>query len=141
MNRAPSNLQCTFASRASGSHLNIVEIPIVAQTANQSSATKLQCCGLQCAGAAETFGFFEPGRQRLVNVAFCQRTDIDGHRTIAEIALWIARTRRGAPNCGMTGQIDRIGDERSCRIGRCRRTSENCHSVGYSKRKTAATPP
>ena len=117
MNRAAFQPASHFADRAGGSHLNIIEIPIDAQTANQSSATKLQCCGFQCAGAPETFGFFEPSRQRLVNVAFCQRTDIDGHRTIAEIALWIARTRRRAPNCRMTRKIDRVGDKGSGRIG------------------------
>ncbi len=90
MNSAPSNLHRIFADRAGGSYWNIIEIPINAQTANQSSATKLQCCGFQCAGAPETFGFLDPSRQRLVNVAFCQHTDIDSHRTIAEIALWIA---------------------------------------------------
>ncbi len=124
-----------------GSYGNSIEIPINAQTANQSLATKLQCSGFHCAGAPETFSFLDPSRQRPVNVAFCQHTDIDSHRTIAEIALWIARTGWRTPNCWMTRQIDRVGYKRSGRIGRCRRTSENCHSVRYSKRKTAATPP
>jgi hypothetical protein len=100
----------------------------------------LQCYGLEKAGVAQAFGFIEAGGERLVDLPWRERADVDCHPSLSEIALRIPCTRWRTPNCWVTRKIDGIRDQGGRRISYGGRGREHRDSVGDAKREAAAAP-